>query len=145
MAFDGDADDRASESHCSDGTSCIAGVRQTMSSDYIGVRGVRHNCSDDYSKGDGRRADCPAGAAKAVAGADSSRREWLALDFESANSDSGLAQVSARPVVLQSWNCSVSRSALAEAVESAATVALKVLSSAYPIRQLIPYYACRES
>lgn len=49
MAFDGD--DTVSESHCSDGTSCMIGVHdhQTTSCDYIDVPSVLDNCFDYYS------------------------------------------------------------------------------------------------
>lgn len=51
LAFDGDVDNKVSESHYSDETSCIAGAhRQMMSSDYIDVHlDVHYNCFDDYS------------------------------------------------------------------------------------------------
>lgn len=121
-AFDGDADDKVSESHCSDGTNCIAGVGGPMMSfDYIDDPSARGNCSGCccycyYSWDDSRchyrhvrhyRADYFDDAATTttiVAVAAGLRYFQPALDFDSAP-----VRVLAKPADPRSWNCSVSR------------------------------------
>jgi hypothetical protein len=90
LAFDWDVDDTVSESHCSDGTSCIAGARQTMSFDYIDVHlHVLDNCSGYYYYywHCSRRVDCSAAdaaVAAAVAFPDNFQRQLpTALGFDS--------------------------------------------------------------
>lgn len=99
-AFDEDVDDKVSESHCNDGTSCMAGVLDLKTnSDYIDVPSVLGNCSDYYSWGDTRADYSDVDAAAAVAEEAAVvvavvPEQSVALDFE-------LDLVSAKQVVLR--------------------------------------------
>ena len=119
-AFDGDADDKISESHCSDGTNCIADVGDLgRSFDCTAGPSSRDNCSDccclrsfcccsrDCSRGHDRHVHrCPSdysGAAAAAVEEGPSGFRPTAFD-----SDSELVRVSAKRVVPRR-NCSVCR------------------------------------
>ena len=111
-AFDGDADDKVSESHCSDGTNCIADVGDPgRSFDCTACPSARDNCSgccclrnfcccsrDDIRGHDRHVHHCPFDyfAAAVVAAVVEGPSDFRPTAFDS---DSELVRVSAMRVV----------------------------------------------
>lgn len=146
-AFDGDVDDKVSESHWS-GASCMAGDRDPMSSDYIDVPSVLDSCSSYYSSGDTRAdySDVAAAAAAeeaAVVAAAVTKSSCCHLTMAFGSEP---ARESAKLVVLRNWNCFVFQLTPVVVLEWLAAMGeLEVHFSVYPMHQSIPYYACQES
>jgi hypothetical protein len=132
-AFDGDADDKVSESHCSGETSCTTVADRAMSFDYNDVPGCLGDscCSVGYSTNSrdgysGVAVDAVAAAVVAAVAAAVGQR-WLAFGFE-------LVLVWAKLVVLRSLSCFVCQSTRVEVLELLEAMVERQLS-VYPIHQ----------